>query len=154
MDYEVVRRELSETPTAVCNATMSVSEIGAWIGSALASAAQAAAEQGAAIVGPPFARYVMLGAERFDVEAGFPVATAIEPAGDVRPSTLPGGPAAHTVHVGPYDAMGAAYAAVEEWIAAQGGVLSGPPWEVYMTDPDVEPDPAMWRTEVFSPYAA
>src|SRR6476661_8710661 len=38
-----------------------------------------------------------------------------------RPSTLPGGPAAMTTHVGPYEAMEPAYAALASWVDDQGG---------------------------------
>lgn len=50
------------------------------------------------------------------------------PAGVVE-DLLPGGPAATTVHEGPYDTAGA-------------------PWESYITDPAEYPDPKDWKTEV------
>ena len=73
-----------------------------------AVAARLASEE-AGPAGPPFARYRVLGDERFDVEAGFPALKPIVADGDVKASALPGGPAAHTVHVGSYDAMEPAY---------------------------------------------
>lgn len=153
MEYEIDRRDLDPTPTAVMTATLAVADIGAWLGTALEATARAAAVQGIAITGPPFARYEMLGGERFEVEAGFPTDRAVAADGDVHPSDLPGGPAAHATHVGPYDAMEAAYQALYRWIGANGGTPSGAPWEVYLTDPNEEPDPSGWRTEVFAPYA-
>jgi effector-binding domain-containing protein len=71
--------------------------------------------------------------------------------GGVIEATLPGGPAATTVHTGPYDTLGEAYAAVEAWIESQGLEAAGSPWEYYITDPAEFPDPKDWRTEIFWP---
>lgn len=152
MDHQIDAQELSEQPTAVSTASLSVSEIGPWLGSVYGAVAQRLASEGAGPAGPPFARYRRLGDERFEVEAGFPAFEAIAALDDVGPSTLPGGPAAHTVHVGPYDGMEPAYAALDRWIRDHGFEPNGDPWEVYLSDPTSEPDPATWRTEIFAPY--
>jgi hypothetical protein len=33
-----------------------------------------------------------------------------------------------------------------------GGELAGNAWEVYLSDPSAQPDPATWRTEIVQPY--
>ena len=38
----------------------------------------------------------------------------------VRPGTLPGGFVATTTHTGPYDNLGEAHAAIQQWIEAEG----------------------------------
>jgi effector-binding domain-containing protein len=45
-----------------------------------------------------------------------------------------------------------AYQAIEAWVTEHNGVIDGPPWEVYYTDPNVQPDPNSWRTEIIQPY--
>jgi hypothetical protein len=40
-----------------------------------------------------------------------------------------------TIHSGPHDQLEAAYAALEEWIAANGFHPAGAPWEAYLNDP-------------------
>jgi effector-binding domain-containing protein len=65
---------------------------------------------------------------------------------------LPAGPVAVTVHIGPYDAMEPAYAALASWVSGRGGQLAGDPWEVYFSDPEQRPDPSTWRTEIVQPY--
>lgn len=152
MDYEVESTELVEQPVAVVKATLSASEIGSWIHQAFSSAGEVAGTQGVGPAGPPFARYHMLDGERFDIEAGFPTFKPIEAEGEVQPSTLPGTSAARTVHVGPFDGVQPAYAALYEWIESHGHQPSGDPWEVYLSDPNTEPDPATWRTEIYAPY--
>ncbi|HEY7390536.1 MAG TPA: GyrI-like domain-containing protein [Bryobacteraceae bacterium] len=76
---------------------------------------------------------------------------ASEREGEVLVETLPGGPAAVTIHSGPYDQLPAAYAALEEWIAANGLHPTGAPWEAYLNDPADHPNPQDWKTEVCWP---
>jgi len=56
-----------------------------------------------------------------------------------------------TVHVGPYDTLSSTYEALQAWIETQGRTPATAMWEVYLTDPDQEPDPSKWRTEVYWP---
>jgi effector-binding domain-containing protein len=82
------------------------------------------------------------------VEGPGPVSTPVEPAGDVVPSTLPGGRAVEAVHIGPYDTMGETYGQPEQWMVGQRLVPGKVVWESYLSDPEREPDPATWRTVV------
>ncbi len=150
--YEVVPVTRTAQPAAVCLATLPVAELPTWLGKAFSTVAEFLATLGSHPSGPPFARYHPLGSERFEVAAGFPVPTSIEGAGDVQALVLPGGPAASTVHVGPYDAMMPGYQAVAAWVAEHGGDVVGDPWEVYLSDPAAQPDPSTWRTEIVQPY--
>lgn len=150
--YEIESRHLEEQETAIECATLPVAEIGPWLGRVFAETAAYLARKGAGPAGMPFARYHPLGDGQFEIEAGFPATTPIGGEGDVEPSDLPGGLAAVTVHVGPYDAMAPAYEAVHAWVRERGGELAGDAWEVYFTDPEESPDPATWRTEVVQPY--
>ena len=79
------------------------------------------------------------------------VAAPIEPHGRVQASMLPGGAAAVTWHVGPYDDLRAAYAALAAWLEASGREPLGAPWESYWSDPLLTPDQRDWRTEVLWP---
>jgi effector-binding domain-containing protein len=73
--------------------------------------------------------------------------------GEVESVSLPGGPAAATMHFGRYEDLHEAYAAIEQWMRAQGVRSGGAPWEDYVTDPAEHPDPKDWRTEVIWPLA-
>ena len=150
--YDIHPQTRQAQPTAVARATLPVEEIGPWLGKTYGAVASVLAAQGSGPAGPPFARYHKLAHGRFVIEAGFPVLTAIEGAGDVQPSELPGGSAAITVHVGPYDQMEPAYEALASWVFEHGGELAGDAWEVYYSDPAQQPDPATWRTEIVQPY--
>src|SRR5207253_6100413 len=66
---------------------------------------------------------------------------------EVMADVLPGGPVATTMHVGPYEQLSDAYAAIEQWIEAERLAKSGAPWECYINDPSEHPDPKDWKTE-------
>lgn len=150
--YDVHAEVRNAQVTAVARATLTVAEIGPWLGKAYAAIAGVLADQQAGPAGPPFARHHMSGEGRFEVEAGFPATRPIQGNGDVQPSELPGGQVAVTIHTGPHDAMRPAYQALVSWVAEHGGELAGDPWEVYFSDPSTEPDPATWRTQIVQPY--
>ena len=145
-------RTLTEQPTAAMVATLTVPEMQTWFGPAFATVAGYLARCGAGPAGMPYARYRRQGEATFEVEAGFPSAIAVEGEGEVRPSSLPGGEVAATWHVGPYDTIAAAYDALDAYVTDHGWTATGPPWEVYHSDPTAEPDPAQWRTEIFQPF--
>ena len=80
------------------------------------------------------------------VEVGVQVAGSFRPHGEVVPSSLPGGPAAMTVHRGPYRRLEDAHRAVRVWCREHGYPLTGVRWEIYG---DWEEDPARLETEVW-----
>jgi len=143
-------RVLRAQHTATVRETVRRDDIPATIGRIFQAVSQVVSKQGVTSAGAPFARYHSFGAT-VDVEAGMPVATPIQPDGDVKPGQLPAGPAAIAVHVGPYEGLPATYKAIEAWIASTGHTASGGPWEIYLTDPSAEPDPSRWITEVIYP---
>jgi effector-binding domain-containing protein len=153
-NYQIQGGARREQPTAVRRAMIDVTEIGNWLGATYHAVVTFLATHDLVPSGPPFARYHPVGQGRFRAEAGFPVAREIETDDDVSASVLPGGLVATTLHVGPYDAMEPAYQALASWVGEHGGETTGDAWEVYLSDPNDEPDPALWRTEVVQPYWA
>jgi effector-binding domain-containing protein len=81
----------------------------------------------------------------FAIEAGVEVFGDFEERGAVQRITTPAGEAAVVAHYGDYSAMGGAYAALDQWCAANGRRLAGVNWEVYG---DWDDDPARRRTDV------
>src|SRR6266849_2587598 len=61
-------------------------------------------------------------------------------------SSTPAGTVATTAHLGPYDRLGEAHAAVLKWCSDHGHTLAGASWEVYGHWTD---DPSQLRTDVF-----
>jgi effector-binding domain-containing protein len=149
--YTIERRTIAPQDTAVEYATLPAAEIPPFLARAYAEVASYLQRKGAGPAGMPFARYHRLGEERFEVEAGFPASTPVGGEGEVEPSELPGGVVAVTVHVGPYETMAPAYAALAAWITEHGGTPVGDAWEVYHDDPGSQPDSSKWRTEIIQP---
>ena len=89
--------------------------------------------------GPPFVVYhgVPEDDQPFEIEICAPIPTEVEVPSGWEVRTLPAGTFATLVHVGPYDRIATAYAALGSWIATHDYVIVGPPREVYLSRPDV-----------------
>jgi DNA gyrase inhibitor GyrI len=82
-----------------------IPEIFGWLGA-----------RGIAPAGPPFFRYNVVDMEgQLEVEAGVPVAAAIDDDGDIRAGTLPAGQFAVMTHTGAPDTLVAANADLLAW---------------------------------------
>lgn len=150
---EIRITERDEQPTAGIRETVAMAKLTEFFGRAFGQTMATLQAQGVQPAGPPFGRYYGMPTDVVDVEAGFPVSTAITPAGDVRPGTLPAGSVVEAVHVGPYDTMTDTYAEVEKFIA-NAGLVAGPVmWESYVTGPEEHPDPATWQTRICWPVS-
>lgn len=166
LTYSITRKELAPQPVLVVRRRVKRSEIASTIGEALSHVFLYAQQKGIALAGLPFTRYTDVGPGMLTMEPGMRVAgsgqnpVSIDPAwtqaageGQVIQDTLPGGPAAVAMHTGPYDTLVDAYAAIEQWMTAEGVAAGGAPWESYITDPGEVPDPKDWKTEVVWPLA-
>ncbi len=142
-----------EQATAVVREDVSVDELPEFFGRALHRAMAAVQAQGHHPTGPPIALYHGKPHGSVDVEAGFPVEAPITPSEGVTPGRLPGGRVVEATHVGSYDEMARTYDAVVAWMAERRLTPAEEMWEVYLTDPVTQPDPATWRTQIFWPVA-
>lgn len=52
---------------------------------------------------------------------------------------VPGKTVAWVMHMGPYETIAPTYEGLMRWIAENGHVISGPPEEIYFSDPDQVP---------------
>jgi effector-binding domain-containing protein len=147
MTYTVSFADLQPQPVAVVRGRVDLAGLPQFLESAFAEVAAAAAAQGVRLDGAPFGKYLPGDDGAWEVAAGFPVSEALRDSGRVTSEVLAAGRVAHTMHVGAYDKVGAAYEAVREYVVDNGHEPSDPPWECYLDGPDV-PEP---RTEVFMP---
>jgi effector-binding domain-containing protein len=143
--------ERAPQPTAVVRSTIAVTEIPKFLGHAYEAVMRVLASQGITPVSEPFAYYLGAPTTTVDLEAGFPVAVPCAAGGEVVPSELPGGTFATGMHVGPYETMVETYQHLTTWITAHGLVPGEAMWETYLSDPQQEPDPTKWRTQIFWP---
>lgn len=155
MAYSITKKELAPQPVLIVRRRVKRSEIAATIAEALPHIFVYAQQHGIALAGLPFTRYAEMSPGLITMEPGMRVTShGATGQGEIIADTLPGGPAATTVHAGPYDKLSDAYAAIEQWMEAQGLVAAGAPWESYLNDPSDFPDPKDWKTEVFWPVAS
>lgn len=108
-------------------------------------------ESGEEVGGPPYCRFAAWREEDCDIEAGFPLLNPVHGEGKMRIGQVGGGKALHTMHKGPYDTLREAHDACRAWMEREGKMSAGAPWEVYLTDPALFPDPNDWMTELFYP---
>jgi effector-binding domain-containing protein len=125
-----------------------LAEVFAWLGA-----------RGLAPAGAPFFRYRVIDMTReLEVDAGVPVAAAVDGDGAVVADVLPEGRYATLTHVGHPDELLAATKTLLDWAAGQGLAFdmspgeNGERWgsrlEIYLTDPSVEPDMSKWVTQL------
>ncbi|MDQ4490475.1 GyrI-like domain-containing protein [Sinomonas sp. ASV486] len=148
---EISTTELTEQPTAVVRTTVRMDELKDFFDGVFGTVMGAVQSHGAHVAGPPFALYHGMPGETVDVEAGFPVAGPFEGGDGVTASILPGGRTVTAMHVGPYEGLADTYREMTDWMREQNLTRGESMWEVYLSDPSAEPDPAAWRTEVFCP---
>ena len=70
--------------------------------------------------GAPFVIYHEFTTERFDAEVSVPIAEPIIAAGRMQSRVLPAMTVARTLHVGPYEQLSDAYAALSGWVTEHG----------------------------------
>ncbi len=148
-DVEI--HELHPQETAIVRVDVPVAELPIVIGDALREVSERMTTAGVELAGPPFTRYPSFDRDTVSAECGFPVLRPAPAVGRVGSSRLPGGLAASIVHLGPYETIDQTYDQLQRSLDDSGLHACGPMWEVYWTDPAMEPDPARWRTEIIVP---
>jgi effector-binding domain-containing protein len=151
--------ERPRRPYIAIATTADMNGLGPAIGSLAGEVFEWLRSHAVAPAGPPFVRYITIDMlQRLDIEVGVPVAAP--QSGDERVSAdvLPAGNYATLLHVGPYPELMAATEHLLTWAANKGirwtkrTEPDGERWnarlEFYLTDPQEEPDPQRYETEL------
>ncbi len=144
---------LEPATTAVIRRVVPMDRLPEFFDGSFGALAAAVQEQDAGVAGPAFAFYHRLPSDTADLEVGFPTLRAVAASGDVRAGSLPGGRVARVVHAGSFDGLGPAWERLRGWIDAQGLRAGETFWEVYLTEPTPDMEPAELRTELNWPLA-
>jgi effector-binding domain-containing protein len=104
--------------------------------------------------GPPRFVYHALDEDAWTIEACIPVTDVQRAPQGLQLRHFDGGPAATTIHVGPYDQLGRAYRELAVWMENQGLKTGGPPFDIYLNDPNEVKDPAKFETELVWPVGS
>lgn len=153
MSPDIVVKDQPEVHALVMRRRTGRDGIAATLAEILPAVFDHAQRNGLAMAGPPFTRYPEIGMGSLVMEGGVPLLAppADAPGEGIEVLTIPAGPAAVTVHRGPYDTLPDSYRVLEAWLDREGRTPDGPPREVYVTDPGDHPDPATWETEIIQP---
>lgn len=147
--------EAPSVPSVVVRAAdVPMSGIRELFDSAFTALFPALAERGIQPAGPPYSLYHRMPSDTIDLEIGIPVASPLDgevvtPSGVVLvPSSLPAGRVARTTHLGSYEGLADAWSAFMGALAERGEAPGLPFWEVYVTEPTPDGDPAALRTDL------
>ena len=146
--------ELVNLPTrymAALREQVATPELSEAFGRLFPAAAGQAAQEGAAEMGHVVALYHAMDEKETDVSAGIEVGGGYAPSAPLTLVELAAGDYVKVDYYGPYTEIGAAHQAALDWCAENGREPSGAHLERYVTDPQAEPDPSKWLTEVFVP---
>ncbi len=103
------------------------------------------------MVGPPFSIWHEYVGPTFVFDTGIPVAKPMKGADDIRSVKTYGGKVVKAVHTGSYETTQYSWEAMDAFIKENSLQSNGDPYEVYLTDPMAEPDPAKYVTELYWP---
>ena len=154
--YEIERREA--LPVAGITKTVTMATMNE-IADELGGLAGRLSEHGYAPAGAPFLRYLVIDmAGDMVVQAGVPVAEAVQPDGNIQPDELPAGRYLTTTHTGHFDGLYDAtvdllrYAGTHDLRFDKHPSGNGEAWasriEWYETNPVEQPDPSQWVTRL------
>jgi AraC family transcriptional regulator len=118
------------------------------------------AEQNLMPIGAPHAVYLTPPGESLETDADWELwAPVANPVAELGPDEhglgmkhVGGRLVASAMHRGPYEDIEPTYRALEAWIAGHGYAMSGPPEEIYFSDPNEVP-PEEYVTEIQFPVA-
>ena len=154
MNYDIHVKQVAPQVIASERRHTALAEIGNVMHSTLANIATSV-HPSDAMQGAPFAIYYNepFKPDDIDVELGLPIAptATVDQTARVHRRELSGGPVAFTFHVGPYETIGAAYAALYDWVKLHGHKTLGPPREIYLVGPGQDRKPSEYRTEIDIP---
>ncbi len=151
MSYQVEIKKVPEQHVISIRTQCHVAELGATLSEILPEVWRYIRNSGVTPSGPPFTRYHGFSDDRVDIEGGLPVPAPLPGEGRIAAGKLPGGQVATMLHRGPYDRLPDAHDALHGWIEENKKDPAGPQWEVYLTDPGLEPNPENWKTELMWP---
>ena len=103
------------------------------------------------MAGAPMSIYYSFDNVNTEIEAAIPIAEVGKDDGSVKFHEIPATKALVVKYYGSYGGVEPIYNEAFSYIAKQGMKTSGPPREVYVTDPGMEKDTAKWLTEIVFP---
>lgn len=153
MEYNIKKREVAQRVVACAISQATIQNIGDKIGELLPQVYDVLQVINIQQFGNNIVIYwdkeddcLLLTEQGIHIDVGVQVDKAFEPVGQVRCSATPAGVVATTTHIGSYQQLPSAHAAIRNWCKENGYFIAGVNWEVYG---DWNDDPTKLMTEVF-----
>lgn len=126
-------------------------EIADVMGPAFGEIMHVIATNGGQVAGAPFSIWYEWEDEIMEFDNAIPVDKSIKGTDRVIPIKTYQGKTAFVSHMGEYSSTHYSWGSLENYIKENGLETNGSPYEVYITDPETEPDPSKWITELYWP---
>ena len=141
---------ISAQPTLTIKDSAMVDMIGPKMGDMYGNLMKFMTERNIQMAGPPYTiSYSWDYNKPFVFEAGIPVQSPAAGEGEIVASEIAAGDVVCAPYYGPYEGMGTLHEKIQLYLAAKHIQYVGYPWEVYMTDPQTEPDSTRWQTMIY-----
>jgi effector-binding domain-containing protein len=90
--------------------------------------------------------------DKIDIEVGLPVVdSTVTGNSRIKLNKITQTNVVFATHYGAYERLPETYFGINEYMRKNEVVVTGPPWESYVTDPASEPNPENWETIVYFP---
>jgi effector-binding domain-containing protein len=147
MTYQFEIKERAAQPTLFVRSICAVQDLPKFFGKTFGDIIQYLESLGEQPTGAAYAIYYNMDMQALDMQAGFPVVHPIPGKGDIQSGEIPAGRYASGLNIGPYDKMEPFYDALNQWVKAQGGEVTGVAFEWYFSPPETPPQEV--KTEVW-----
>jgi effector-binding domain-containing protein len=90
--------------------------------------------------------------DKIDIEVGLPVNdSSVTGNSRIKLNKIERTSVVFATHYGSYERLPETYFGINEYMRKNEVVVTGPPWESYITDPASEPNPKKWETIIYFP---
>jgi effector-binding domain-containing protein len=151
MEYQVSMQDVPDQPIVSIRGRLAQSDLPAFIGRSFGELYGHLRLLGVKPGGEPFVIYHEFGPNEVDAEVCTPVAGPMKASGRITSRVLPAATVAQALHIGPYEDLHVAYAAVTHWVGGHGLEAAGPVRERYLDGPGDGVPPWAYRTIVEQP---
>lgn len=142
---------LPESVFAGISKTVKWENVGAEMGAMYKQISDFVQKNNLSITDMPLAIYHSINEDNMEIECGIPVNEPFESKAGIICGKRAAGKYAFAIHVGSYETLEKTHTTIQKWISDHGFSISGGPIEVYLTDPQSEPNPGKWVTNIYYP---
>ena len=150
---EITLKDVKSMYAMTIRSKCTMYEIGEEMGKSFGKIMEFITVNGAQMTGSPFAIWHDWESEVMEFDNAIPIDKNIKGTQEILPIKTYQGKVAHVIHTGDYMTTNYSWAALETYIKENNLKTNGAPYEVYITDPQSEPDPSKWITELYWPVS-